>query len=57
MSASVALELDVNAITGNQWNPKIETALLRSINKTADRAQTSASQNIREQVAFPASCR
>lgn len=55
MSASVALELDVNAITGNQWNPKIETALLRSINKTADRARTSASQDIREQVAFPAS--
>ena len=55
MSASVALELDVNAITGNQWNPKIETALLRSINKTADRARTLASQDIREQVAFPAS--
>ena len=55
MSARVALELDVNAITGNQWNPKIETALLRSINKTADRARTSASQDIREQVAFPAS--
>ena len=55
MSASVALELDVNAITGNQWNPKIETALLRSINKTADRARTLASQGIREQVAFPAS--
>lgn len=55
MSASVALELDVNAITGNQWNQKIETALLRSINKTADRARTSASQDIREQVAFPAS--
>ena len=55
MSASVALELDVNAITGNQWNSKIETALLRSINKTADRARTSASQDIREQVAFPAS--
>ena len=55
MSASVAFELDVNAITGNQWNPKIETALLRSINKTADRARTSASQDIREQVAFPAS--
>ena len=55
MSASVTLELDVNAITGNQWNPKIETALLRSINKTADRARTSASQDIREQVAFPAS--
>ena len=55
MSASVALELDVNAITGNQWTPKIETALLRSINKTADRARTLASQDIREQVAFPAS--
>ena len=55
MSASVALELDVNSITGNQWNPKIETALLRSINKTADRARTLASQDIREQVAFPAS--
>lgn len=55
MSASVTLELDVNAITGNQWNPKIETALLRSINKTADRARTLASQDIREQVAFPAS--
>ena len=55
MSASVAHELDVNAITGNQWNPKIETALLRSINKTADRARTLASQDIREQVAFPAS--
>lgn len=55
MSASVALELDVNAITGNQWNPKIESALLRSINKTADRARTLASQDIREQVAFPAS--
>ena len=55
MSASVALELDVNAITGNQWNLKIETALLRSINKTADRARTLASQDIREQVAFPAS--
>lgn len=55
MSASVALELDVNAITGNQWNPKIETALLRSINKTSDRARTLASQDIREQVAFPAS--
>ena len=55
MSASVALELDVNAITGNQWNPKIETALLRSINKTADRARTLAAQPIREQVAFPAS--
>ena len=55
MSASVALELDVNAITGNQWNQKIETALLRSINKTADRARTLASQDIREQVAFPAS--
>ena len=55
MSASVALELDVNAITGNQWNSKIETALLRSINKTADRARTLASQDIREQVAFPAS--
>lgn len=55
MSASVALELDVNAITGNQWNPKIETALLRSINKTADRGRTLASQDIREQVAFPAS--
>lgn len=55
MSASVALELDVNAITGNQWNPKIETALLRSINKTADRARTLSSQDIREQVAFPAS--
>ena len=55
MSASVALELDVNAITGNQWNPKIETALLRSINKTADHARTLASQDIREQVAFPAS--
>ena len=55
MSASVALELYVNAITANQWNPKIETALLRSINKTADRARTLASQDIREQVAFPAS--
>ncbi len=55
MSASVALELDVNAITGNQWNPKIETALLRSTNTTADRARTLASQDIREQVAFPAS--
>ena len=55
MSASVTLELDVNAITGNQWNPKIETALLRSINKTADRGRTLASQDIREQVAFPAS--
>ncbi len=55
MSASVTLELDVNATTGNQWNPKIEMALLRSINKTADRARTLASQDIREQVAFPAS--
>ena len=55
MSASVALELDVNAITGNQWNPNTETALLRSINKTPDRARTLASQDIREQVAFPAS--
>ena len=55
MSASVALELDVTAFTGNQWNPKIEMALLRSINKTADRARTQASRDIRDQIAFPAS--
>jgi hypothetical protein len=55
MSASVALELDVNGITGNQWNPNIELALIRAINKTADRARTIAARNILEQVAFPTS--
>lgn len=55
MSASVAFELDVAGITGNQWNPNIELALIRAINKTADWARTRAARNVMEQVAFPAS--
>lgn len=55
MSASVVLELDVAGITGNQWNPEIELALTRAINKTADWARTRAARSIRDQVAFPAS--
>lgn len=55
MSAQLALELDTSAVVGNQWNPKIEQALLRSINKTADRARTRAAAAVRQQVAFPAS--
>ncbi|UUV43210.1 minor tail protein [Rhodobacter phage RcCWillis] len=55
MSLQLALELDTAAIVGDQWNPKIEDALLRSVNKTADRARTQASKEVRNQVAFPAS--
>lgn len=55
MSVQIALELDAEAVVGREWNPRIEKALLRSINKTADRARTAAARKVREEVAFPAS--
>ena len=55
MSVQIALELDVQSIVGNEWNDKIEMALQRAVNRTAERARTRAARMVLEQVAFPAS--
>lgn len=55
MTVSLALEIDVKSIVGSEWNTKIETALMRAVNKTADRARTRAAKLVLDQVAFPAS--
>lgn len=55
MPTYVAIDMDVSALVGAEWNDKIEMALIRSINKTADRARTRAARSVLEQVAFPSS--
>ena len=55
MSVQLALELDVQAIVGTEWNDQVEMALQRAVNRTADRARTRAAKMVLEQVAFPAS--
>lgn len=54
VSFTIALELDISERVTGEMNDKIQTALIRAINKAADRGRTMAAKAVKDQVAFPA---
>lgn len=54
MNPVIVVEFNVPDLAG-ELDRDIETALVRALNRTADRSRTKAARAVREQVAFPAS--
>lgn len=53
MTPLIIIEFETPAFAQAQ-SERVETALVRALNRTAERARTTASREVRDQVAFPA---
>ncbi|UVK46821.1 phage tail protein [Mesorhizobium sp. AR07] len=53
-AAAIFLEFDPAPLIA-QFGPKVELALIRALNRTADRDRTRAARAVRDQINFPAS--